>query len=1060
MIKLDRFRQFLFGTLRGRLILAVASVHAAMMTLFIVDLTKRQRDMIRARQVDQAIALSQALATSAAEWIAADDLAGLREIVETQRRYPELEFAFLTDENGRVQATLGPTAPGSYVLDLPAQPRQTVLSRTAALVDVATPAMLGDRHVGWARVGIGQSRASARLSLIVWNGVGYGLAAVLLGSIIAWYMGRRISRRLYTVQETIAEVRSGHRNARSSMRGTDEAAEMACEFNAMLDALEQRDRTVQAGEQALTQINRELRAIRKCSQAMVRADDEASLLNQVCRIICDEAGYALALVGFVEQDQAQTIRPVARAGRDTSYVDQLKVSWSDHSEHGQGPGGIAIRSGEPVYVQDVSMDARMAPWREAALRRNYLSLIALPLIDDNKPFGVLTIYSSTKGAFTPAEQQLLQELADDLGFGLRSLRARHAQKEADRAVYEAQAMFRSLVENSPDVIARYGRDCVRTYVNPTYLKVAQLPERELLGTQPVRYSPLPSDGAAVLQGLLRRVLDTGVAEAIDVPWPKANGEPRWFNIYAFAEPDRNGNVDSVMTISRDISNRKNAEAALAESEERYRTIFEHSPLGIFRSTLQGQFIEVNPALAGMLGYASADEVIRNRCTVFEEAIRASGASASARHLNRYKRKNGEEFLANLYLTAVRSPDGAPVFLEGIVEDVTETHFLEAQLRQAQKMEAVGRLAGGVAHDFNNMLGVILGQTEMALDEPDLSPFLRATLREVRVAAERSATLTRQLLAFARKQTVAPRLLDLNTTVAGMISMLRRLIGEDIHLSWSPAAYPCMVDMDPAQVDQILANLSVNARDAITGVGSIVIETARVTIDEVYPKGNVDIEPGTYIQLSVSDNGCGMDKETVGRLFEPFFTTKEPGKGTGLGLATVYGIVRQNHGFVNVYSEPGQGTTFRVYLPAKVQGEEKTMDETTTSPQSGRETVLVVEDEPAILRMATQFLERLGYRVLPASTPGEAIRIANAHAAHIDLLVTDVVMPEMNGRQLADALVGMIPGLRCLFMSGYTNDVIAHHGVLDDGIEFIAKPFNTTEFAKKIRTILDGKAATI
>jgi CheY-like chemotaxis protein len=298
------------------------------------------------------------------------------------------------------------------------------------------------------------------------------------------------------------------------------------------------------------------------------------------------------------------------------------------------------------------------------------------------------------------------------------------------------------------------------------------------------------------------------------------------------------------------------------------------------------------------------------------------------------------------------------------------------------------------------------------------------------------------------------LLDVNATVTGMISMLRRLIGEDIQLNWIPAAQPCMVDIDPAQVDQILANLCVNARDAIVGVGTIIIETAAATIDGSYSKRHVEALPGAYIQLSVSDSGGGMDKETVGRLFEPFFTTKEPGKGTGLGLATVYGIVKQNHGFLNVYSEPDHGTTFKIYLPAKRQKEENMENNASLSPPAGHETVLLVEDEPAMLHMATQLLQRLGYHVLPAPTPGEAIRIASTYEGTIDLLVTDVVMPEMNGRQLATHLCTILPGLRCLFMSGYTNNVIAHRGVLDEGIQFIAKPFTTTAFGNKIREILD------
>jgi PAS domain S-box-containing protein len=380
--------------------------------------------------------------------------------------------------------------------------------------------------------------------------------------------------------------------------------------------------------------------------------------------------------------------------------------------------------------------------------------------------------------------------------------------------------------------------------------------------------------------------------------------------------------------------------------------------------------------------------------------------------------------------------------------------LQSQLVQAQKMESVGRLAGGVAHDFNNMLAVILGYTEIAMDQVNTAQPLFAALREIRKAAERSADLTRQLLAFARKQTIAPRVLDLNETVDGMLKMLRRLIGEDIDLVWKPGRNLGPVKVDPSQIDQLLANLCVNARDAILGVGRVTIETDAAAFDEAYCADHAGFVPGEYVLLAVSDNGCGMDQETLGHLFEPFFTTKSVGKGTGLGLATVYGMVQQNNGFVNVYSEPGQGTTFRVYLP---RHSAKTAPLSEKAPgrsaERGHETILLVEDEPAILKMATMMLDRLGYTVVGAKTPGEAVRLAEAHAGGIHLLVTDVVMPEMNGRDLAKHLLSLHPNLKCLFMSGYTADVIANQGVLAAGVQFIQKPFSLKDLAAKLRQVL-------
>jgi PAS domain S-box-containing protein len=381
--------------------------------------------------------------------------------------------------------------------------------------------------------------------------------------------------------------------------------------------------------------------------------------------------------------------------------------------------------------------------------------------------------------------------------------------------------------------------------------------------------------------------------------------------------------------------------------------------------------------------------------------------------------------------------------------------LEEQLRQAQKMESVGRLAGGVAHDFNNMLGVILGHTEMALDETDPETPVHASLQVVEQAAKRSAALTRQLLTFARKQTVAPKVIDLNDTVEGMLNMLRRLIGEDIDLFLKPGSGLQPVKVDPSQIDQLLANLCVNARDAIAGVGKITIETASATFDEAYCAEHLGSVPGEYVLLAVSDDGCGMDQETLGHIFEPFFTTKEQGKGTGLGLASVFGMVKQNKGFINVYSEPNQGTTFKIYLPRHEKSAKGQEQATILPAERGQETILLVEDEPAILEMTTMMLTRLGYTVLPANTPREAIRLADEYQGRIDLLMTDVVMPDMNGRDLAANLLAHYPDLKRLFMSGYTANVIAHHGVLDEGVHFIQKPFSMKDLGGKLRKALEG-----
>ena len=382
--------------------------------------------------------------------------------------------------------------------------------------------------------------------------------------------------------------------------------------------------------------------------------------------------------------------------------------------------------------------------------------------------------------------------------------------------------------------------------------------------------------------------------------------------------------------------------------------------------------------------------------------------------------------------------------------------MQAQLNQAQKMESVGRLAGGVAHDFNNMLQAILGHVELALEQAPQGQPLRGDLMEIQRAAERSADLTRQLLAFARKQAVAPKVLDLNETIEGMLKMLRRLIGENVDLVWHPGHSLRPLKMDPSQIDQILANLCVNARDAIGGVGSITIETSAEVFDDAFCAAHAGAVPGDYLRIAITDNGEGMDKDTLAHIFEPFFTTKGIGQGTGLGLATVYGIVKQNNGFITVYSEPGEGSTFQIFLPPHQGASVSGRCAGTVEPVArGHETILLVEDEPAILAISQSMLERLGYRILGASTPREAIRLAEGNAGKIGLLMTDVVMPEMNGRDLARNVTAFQPGLKCLFMSGYTADVIAHNGMLHKGVHFIQKPFTLRELGTHVRSALDS-----
>jgi two-component system, cell cycle sensor histidine kinase and response regulator CckA len=523
---------------------------------------------------------------------------------------------------------------------------------------------------------------------------------------------------------------------------------------------------------------------------------------------------------------------------------------------------------------------------------------------------------------------------------------------------------------------------------------------------------------------------------------------------------------------RSEKNRIKTERNLRKSEERFRNIYENVSIGMYQATPDGRLLMANEALVRMLGYSSFEEMAewnlksdpvyvdgesRKR---FEKLMEENGSVVGLEE--QWKKRDGTTLWVREGARLVRGENGKPVHYEGTAEDITERKLMEIerdqlqeQLLQSQKIESVGRLAGGVAHDYNNMLGVILGRAEMVLSKMDKDDPNRGSIEAIMRAGKRSADLTRQLLAFARKQTIQPRVMNLNDTIEHMLKMLRQIIGENIDLNWQPGNGLWAVEMDPVQVDQILANLCVNARDALSERGTITIETANKVIDESYCTTHPESIPGRYVMLTVSDDGFGMDEETRSHIFDPFFTTKGVGEGTGLGLSTVYGIVKQNNGFINVYSEPDEGSVFRIYIPLS---EEAAIGETegklTELPRGNGERVLLVEDEGVLLEMAKTMLEELGYQVQIASLPTEALSFLQEDTCSIDLLITDVVMPGMSGKELAEEVRKLCDGVKVLFMSGYTANAIAHQGVLDKGVAFIQKPFSLRELAQKTEEILN------
>jgi PAS domain S-box-containing protein len=510
--------------------------------------------------------------------------------------------------------------------------------------------------------------------------------------------------------------------------------------------------------------------------------------------------------------------------------------------------------------------------------------------------------------------------------------------------------------------------------------------------------------------------------------------------------------------------RKKSEDALRDSEAQYRSIVQSAVYGIYRSSPEDHFLEVNPAMVRMLGYDSAHDLLKLKISTDIYADSGERGMLIHRYKTtglmenvevRWKRKDGKLITVRLSGRAVANPDGSPDYFEMIAEDVTERRALEEQLRQSQKMEAVGRLAGGIAHDFNNLLTVIKGYSDLLLEEFKPADPLRNEVDEIRKAADRAASLTRQLLAFSRQQVLAPKVLDLNSVVGNMDRLLHRLLGADIDLQTSLARELGRVKADPGQIEQVIMNLAVNARDALPKGGKLTIETANVLLDDHYALEHIGAQAGSYVMLAVTDNGMGMSESVRQRIFEPFFTTKEVGKGTGLGLSTVYGIVKQSGGYIWVYSEIGVGSTFKVYLPrVDALADVATQKLSSYTTHAGTETVLLVEDEDGVRALVRQVLSKHGYTVLEARHGGEALLHCERFKETIHLLITDVVLEQMSGPELAQRLVVLRPDLKVLYVSGYTDDAIIHQGVLKQGTAFLQKPFTTDALARKIREILD------
>jgi two-component system cell cycle sensor histidine kinase/response regulator CckA len=678
----------------------------------------------------------------------------------------------------------------------------------------------------------------------------------------------------------------------------------------------------------------------------------------------------------------------------------------------------------------------------------------------------------TEGATDYVLKQKLSRLAPAIKRALREAENRRERRRAEEALQTSEARLSGIIESAMDAIVTVDNEQHIVLFNAAAERMFGCSAAEALGQSPDRF--IPERFRQMHREYFQAFAQVGGAKSAMegialIVGRRADGEE--FPMEASISRIEAAGAGLYTVILRDVTERQRAEEELRKLSH----AVEQSANIIIITDAQGYIEYANPRFTEITGYSLEEamgqhtRILKSGHTPPEEYKRLWETITAGKEWRgefHNKKKTGELYWESASISPIKNAEGVITHFLAVKEDITERKraeavqaHLEEQLRQAQRMESVGRLASGVAHDFNNLLTVIRGYCELVRTSLPVGDPRSGDLEQIRQASERAAGLTRQLLAFSRQQVMAPTVLDLNDLVTNLHKMLGRLIGEDIALSTilQPGLWP--ITADPGQIEQVIMNLAANARDAMPTGGQLTIETGNIHLDESYAQTHLEAPTGPCVMLAVTDTGHGMDKPTQARIFEPFFTTKEPDKGTGLGLATVYGIVKQSGGDITVYSEPGQGTIFKIYLPA---GEAAAKGPVVPQPhpsagRGGHETILLVEDEKAVRELVRLILQAEGYTILEADSGGEALSLARRHQGQIDLLMTDVIMPHMNGRELAERLKALYPRLRVLFMSGYTNDTMVRHGVLTAEIKFLPKPFSPVTLASKVREVLDESA---
>lgn len=808
--------------------------------------------------------------------------------------------------------------------------------------------------------------------------------------------------------------------------------------------------------------NRTLKMLLTCNEVLTRAQSEKELFENICKIIVEDGFYSFAWVGIAENNQEKSVLPAARAGSYLNSSSMTKISWKDN-EQGRGPTGTAIREGLPCLIKDVQNDIRFLPWREEARANGYISVLSVPLVYSDNVFGALTVGASNSDAFDEEELSLMVQLAGDIAYGIASLKTAADRKKMEDALIQSENNLAEAQSIASLGSWEYDLETDEEYRSDEFFRILGLPPRgNGRATDSVFDFIHPEDRNHVKEKITD-TLEQGKPYDVEYRIIRADGSERILHAQGKTLQNETGKTTKFIGTACDITDRKKADVALQESELRFRSLVETTTDWIWETDKDSVYVYSSPKIRELLGYEPEEIIGKTPFDLMhpQDALRLTQKFTQLKVARKPFTAVETIYINKLGSFVTIETSGVPFFDEhgnfsgyrGIDRNISDRKKLEEKYLQAQKMEAIGQLAGGIAHDFNNILTAIIG-FEHLLMETVQSEKSRHYALQVLALADKASNLTRDLLAFSRKQTIHPKQLDINGTIRKICKILKRLIGEDIELHLNLYDTPLPVLAVTGHLEQVFMNLATNARDAMPDGGFLTISTEFIQIDNSYVELNRQGEAGRYALISFSDTGIGMDESTRLRVFEPFFTTKEVGKGTGLGLSTAYGIIHQHEGFITVYSEEKEGTTFRIYLPLIDSAED--LDSECRSelvPPRGCEVVLLVEDEPEVRQVMSTLLEKNGYQVIVAVDGDHALEQFLEYEDSIDLLILDVIMPKKNGKEVYDIISKTNDGMKTIFISGYTADIVEQKGI-PEFCHLVSKPFSPHDFLWKVRDVLD------